>query len=134
MKHLFSLLSIIQAGIIVKRREIDVPRTRLNLEVLNLLYSEGFINGLSAASERPNQIRVFLKYFDNKSVLKQLKIVSVPSKHIYVTHKMIIKHLVNKGLFIISTSNHGLVLSDDFIKNYEILNCTGGLVLFQIIF
>jgi ribosomal protein S8 len=134
MKLLHNLLSNIQTGLIIRRKEIDVPRTLLNLEVLNLLYTEGFINGFSISTNKPNCFKVFLKYVNEKSVIKQLKIVSTASRRVYVTHKKLRTDLVFKGLFVISSSENGLVLSDNVMKNSEITNKAGGEVLFQIIF
>ncbi len=39
--------------------------------------------------EKLNNVSVFLKYHDNKPVLKKLKIISLPSKRIYVNYNTI---------------------------------------------
>lgn len=134
MTHLYNLLSNIQTGIIVRHKNIDVKRTRLNLEVLNLLYREGFIDGFSISLNKPNNVCVFLKYINERPVLRELKVISVPSKRIYVSYETIMRDLVNRGVFVISTNQYGLVLADDFVKNYETFSKTGGELLFQIIF
>jgi len=134
MKHLYSLLSNIQSGITVRHTVVLVQRTRLNLEVLNLLYAEGFINGFSISEKRPNNISVFLKYSNGNPVLRKFKIISIPSKRVYVNHETIVKDLVLKGVFVLTTSKYGLIISEAFRKNSEIVINTGGELLFQIIF
>ncbi len=134
MKHLYSLLSNIQSGITVRHTVVSVQRTRLNLEVLNLLYSEGFINGFSISEKKPNNVSVFLKYSNGNPVLRKFKIISIPSKRVYVNHETIVKDLVFKGVFVLTTSKYGLIISEAFRKNSEIVINTGGELLFQIIF
>ena len=134
MSHLSNLLSNIQSGLIVRHHVVHVKRTKFNLEVLKLLEEQGFLNGIFISEEKLNNVSVFLKYHDNKPVLKKLKIISLPSKRIYVNYNTIMKHLSRNGLFVISTSKYGLVCSDDFLKKSEKLVNVGGELLFQIVF
>lgn len=134
MKHLYNLLSNIQTGITVRHRIVNVQRTRLNLEVLNLLYNEGFIDGFSISESEPNNIFVFLKYINGNPVLKKLKIISIPSKRVYVNYNTIITNLVFRGVFVLTTNRYGLLLSDSFRQNPEGFIKCGGELLFQIIF
>ena len=133
MFHLANLLSNIQSGFMLRQLTVDVKRTKLNLEVLNLLQSEGFINGFSISNKRRNNICVFLKYNNDSSVLKGLKIISLPSKRIYVTYNDIIKKLVQSGLFVISTTS-GLIISENYLTKSQVIPKIGGELLFQIIF
>lgn len=133
MFHLANLLSNIKSGVMLRQLTVDVKRTKLNLEVLNLLQSEGFINGFSISTKRRNSICVFLKYNNDSCVLKSLKIISLPSKRIYVTYNDIIKKLVHSGLFVISTTA-GLVISENYLTKSQVIPKIGGELLFQIIF
>jgi len=134
MKHLYSLLSNIQSGIVVRHKLVHVKRTKMNLEVLNLLYSEGFINGFSISENKPHHICVFLKYVDDKPVLRKFRIISTSSKRVYVSYETIVKQLANNGLFVLSTNRYGLTLTDDYLRHSDIFIRTGGELLFQIIF
>lgn len=134
MTHLHNLLSNIQTGLTVRHQITHVRRTRINLEVLKLLYSEGFINGFSISDKKPNNISVFLKYKNGLPVIKRLKIISIPSKKVFVSYNTIVKDLVFTGVFVLSTNHYGLVISDSFVKNPDNFIKTGGEVLFQIIF
>jgi ribosomal protein S8 len=106
----------------------------MNLEVLNLLYSEGFINGFSISETKPHNICVFLKYLDEKPVLQRFRIISTSSKRVYVSYETIVKQLVNNGLFVVSTNKYGLTLTDDYLRHSDVLMRIGGELLFQIIF
>lgn len=134
MSHLANLLSTIQGGIIVRHQVVDVKRTKLNLEVLKLLQEQGFINGIFVSNKRLNNVSVFLKYYNNEPVLKGLKIISIPSRRVFVSYDTIMKHLEHSGLFVVSTSLYGLVCSDEFCKKDTKFLNVGGELLFQIIY
>ena len=134
MSHLSNLLSNIQTGVTVRHKMVNVKRTKLNLEVLKLLYSEGFIDGYSLSHNKINHLSVHLKYFDGKPVLKKLRIISVPSRRIFVNFNTVEKSLSKAGLFVISTSKFGLVFSDSYFKDSEKFVNVGGELLFQVIF
>lgn len=133
MSHLANLLSNIQSGVVVRHHVVNVKRTKLNLEVLNLLYNEGFLNGFSISANKSDSLSVFLKYYDNKPVLKKLRIISVPSRRVYVNYNTIVRTLTRSGIFVISTSKLGLICTEDYLKKDEKLLNLGGELLFQII-
>lgn len=134
MNHLANLLSNIQSGIIVRHKIVNVKRTKLNLEVLRLLYEEGFIDGFSISEDKPKNFSVFLKYKDGEPVLKKLKVISLPTRRVYVNYNTIKKELSRIGIFVVSTSRYGLVCTDSYFNNDEKLLNMGGELLFQIIF
>lgn len=134
MSHLSNLLSNIQSGITVRHKIVNVKRTKLNLEVLKLLYEEGFIDGFSISANKPLNFSVFLKYNEGVPVLKKLKIISLSTRRVYVNYNTITKKLSRTGIFVISTSRYGLVCSESYFNNDERLLNMGGELLFQIIF
>lgn len=134
MSHLANLLSNIQSGVTVRHKVVNVKRTKLNLEVLRLLYDEGFIDGYSLSSDKLDFLSVHLKYVNNKPVLKKLRIISIPSRRVFVNYNTIMKSLAKTGVFVISTSKFGLVCSDSYFKDNEKMINVGGELLFQIIF
>ncbi len=133
MSHLANLLSNIQSGVTVRHHIVNVRRTKLNLEVLNLLYTEGFIAGFSMSQTKLNSVAVFLKYRDNKPILKKLRIISTPSKRVYVNYNTIMRSLVRSGVFVVSTSTLGIVSTESFTRNDSKFLNVGGELLFQII-
>lgn len=134
MSHISNLLSNIQNAIIVRHHVVNVKRTKLNLEVLNLLQTQGFLDGIFLSNEKIGNISVFLKYSNDMPVLKKLKIISIPSKRVFVNYDTIVKHLVKQGLYVISTSEYGLICSNDYVQKTRLFHNVGGELLFQIIF
>jgi small subunit ribosomal protein S8 len=133
MSHLSNLLSNIQSGVTVKHHIVSVRRTKLNLEVLKLLYREGFISGFSISPDKLNNVAVFLKYQNGNPVLRKLRLISIPSKRVYVSYDTIIKKLVRSGVFVISTSTQGLVLTENYLQHDSKFLNVGGELLFQVI-
>lgn len=134
MSHLSNLLSNIQSGVTVRHHVVSVKRTKLNLEVLNLLYMEGFIDGFGMSRNKLNSVAVFLKYRDNKPVLKKLRIISIPSKRVYVSYNTIMQNLVRSGIFVVSTSTLGIISTESYTRNDSKFLNVGGELLFQIIY
>jgi len=66
----------------VEHQLVEVPRSRIKLEILKLLLDEGFVNGLEV---NESTIKVRLKYDQGRScVIQGLKRVSTPGRRHYV--------------------------------------------------
>ena len=118
--------SIIKTGSISFKSYVHVPTTKLNLQMLSILYKEGFIRGFYYNEKRA---KVFLK-FNNylKPILKNIKIISTPGKKVIVSHKSLCQIKKNSGFFIIN-SNKGLITLEEALFKYKI----GGEILCKII-
>ena len=80
------LLTRIRNGITARHKAVVVPRSKMKLEIVKILKSEGFIEGYidQADAERPS-VKVFLKYADGKEgVIQGLQRVSSPGRRFYV--------------------------------------------------
>ncbi len=90
-----------------------------------LFYKHGLISGFIINPKNPEKLIIFLKYLDGKPVLKSLCLYSKPRQRIYTNSKKLTQQLMKEGLFLISTSNYGVVLTNDNSKvqsiNGEIL-------------
>lgn len=85
---------------------VDIPGSKLKMNIAKVLKSEGFIKNYRIVSEGPRgTIRVFLKY-DEKGVpvIGGLKRVSKPSRRFYTKSDKIPKVLGGLGVNILSTS------------------------------
>jgi ribosomal protein S8 len=80
-----------------------------------------------------NNVAVFLKYQNGNPVLRKLRLISIPSKRVYVSYDTIIKKLVRSGVFVISTSTQGLVLTENYLQHDSKFLNVGGELLFQVI-
>jgi small subunit ribosomal protein S8 len=79
----------------------------LHLKLLKILYFEGLIQSFSVekcARKSSPKIKVTLRYFYNKPILKNLKILSKPSHLKYIKYSDICKIGDRKFVFFLSTS------------------------------
>jgi len=83
--------------------------------------------------DKLGSVAVFLKYNNNNPVLKKLRIISIPSKRVYVSYETIVKNLVRSGVFVVSTSAMGLVSTENYLQHDSKFLNVGGELLFQII-
>lgn len=73
---------------------------------LNVLWDEGYISGYTIDKQNDNLI-IFLKYHNNKPVIKKIKCISKPGSRIFYTIKQLWKIDSSKNFLILST-NKGL--------------------------
>ena len=86
---------------------VDVPTSKLKLEVVKILKNEGYIKNFKKIAQDANTvIRVFLKY-DNtmEPVIHGIQKISKPGRRIYSGYKRLPRVLNGYGTLIISTSN-----------------------------
>jgi small subunit ribosomal protein S8 len=109
-------------------KHIWVIKSKKVVRVLSILSLEGFIRGFSFDLERPNEIRVDLKYsIGGISAIRNIKGVSKPSSKVYVSMDTLwIMHSKNiLGCYIVSTSK-GVVSSKEALR----LNVGGELLCY----
>lgn len=94
----------IKNGQLSRRRVVSQKRKKICENFLNILWIEGFILGYSI--DKYN-IKIFLKYNDNKPCINSLKFISKPGHRIYYSIKQIWKIDSTKS-FIIFSTNQGL--------------------------
>jgi len=80
------MLTRIRNANAVYREIVDVPLSKIKLEIAKILKREGFIKGFKVVKEdNIPMIRIFLKYGPNKEkVISGLKRVSKPGLRVYV--------------------------------------------------
>lgn len=79
------LLARIKNGLTARHLTVDVPVSKIKVEILNILEAEGFIKGHEVVTEgKFPMIRVHLKYDSRrKPLIHELKRVSRPGLRIY---------------------------------------------------
>ena len=100
------MLTRIRNAIAANHPRVDIPGSKLKMEVARILKEEGYINSFSTKGEGPKYvIRVFLRY-DAKGVssITHLSRVSRPGRRVYVGSQEIPKVLGGYGINIVSTS------------------------------
>ena len=106
MDTIADLLTRIRNGVKSKKREVNIPSSRLKVEVVKILKEEGYIRNFKVIDDNKQGIlNVSLKYGeDGKSVVSGLRRVSKPGCRIYCTADSVPKALDGLGLVIVSTS------------------------------
>ncbi len=100
------MLTRIRNAIAANHPRVDIPGSKLKLEVARILKEEGYINNFSTKGEGVKYaIRIFLRY-DAKgtSSITHLSRVSRPGRRVYVGATEIPRVLGGYGVNIVSTS------------------------------
>lgn len=106
------MLTRMRNAIEARHSKVDVPASRLKVEIARILKEEGYITNYSIKTAEGTQIRtlrIFLRYGPKgESVISELSRVSRPSRRVYVASGEIPKVLGGLGVNILSTS-HGVM-------------------------
>lgn len=100
------LTKIRNAGM-ARFEKVDIPTSKLKLEIVKILKTEGYIKNFKKISqEGKNFIRVFLKYDEaNTPIIHGISKVSKPGRRIYSGYKAMPRILNGYGTLIVSTSS-----------------------------
>jgi small subunit ribosomal protein S8 len=99
-------LTRIRNAILAKHDRLDVPLSKLKLELSGILRDEGYIRDFEVVEGEPvGTIRIFLRYTpDGTPAITRLARVSKPGRRVYKKSSDIKPVLNGIGLGIISTS------------------------------
>jgi len=122
------MLTRIRNGLKGKFKQVDIPASKLKIEIAKVLKNEGFIRNYSSIEDdKQGILRIQLKYDENrKSAIYGLERVSKPSRRVYVRGKDIKPVLNGLGIAILSTSKG--ILTDKSARNENV----GGEILCHI--
>ncbi|HRP01229.1 MAG TPA: 30S ribosomal protein S8 [Candidatus Kapabacteria bacterium] len=94
-----------QAG----HKTVDAPASKVKASIAALLKEQGFINDFEKIEDGvQGAIRVHLKYFKRKPVIKDIVRISKPGRRVYVPADKLPRVNNGLGIAIISTS-HGIM-------------------------
>ncbi len=124
------MLTRIRNGIQSRHERVEMPSSKLKIEVAKILKSEGFISNYKVVQEdgKPQaSLRVYLKYSpEGEPVIHGIERISRPGRRVYRNKQEIPQGLGGLGLAIVSTSK-GVLAGHDAIKSG-----VGGEVLCQV--
>lgn len=100
------MLTRIRNAVKVKKKEVNIPSSRMKVEIAKILKDEGFIKNFKVIDDNKQGIlNITLKYAeDNQSVISGLRRVSRPGCRIHCKRESIPKVLAGLGIVILSTS------------------------------
>ncbi len=90
-----------------KHEKVDIPTSKLKLEIVKILKTEGYIKNFKKLNQdSQNTIRIFLKYDENESsVIHGIDKVSKPGRRVYTGYKTMPRVVNGYGTLIVSTSD-----------------------------
>jgi len=91
----------------MRYKEVEVPASKIKIEIARILKNEGFIADYKIKKNNVQDIIVlYLKYGQNKErVITGLKRISKPGLRVYVKAEELPRVLNGLGIAIVSTSN-----------------------------
>ena len=100
-----------------KHEVVEMPASRLKLEILEVLKNEGYITEYEKVEDgKQGVIKVTLKYVNKERVIKGIKRISKPGLRVYAKSTELPQVLNGLGVAIISTSN-GVMTDREARKN-----------------
>jgi len=122
------MLTRIRNAITSRHDRIELPSSKLKIEVAKILKSEGFIANYKVVEEGSQpSLRLYLKYSDDgEPVIHGIERISRPGRRVYRGKEEIPQVLGGLGLAIVSTSQ-GVLSGQDAVRKG-----VGGEVLCQV--
>jgi small subunit ribosomal protein S8 len=103
------MLSRLRNATAARHNRVDMPSSRLKVEIARILENEGYIQGFKVldaeAGERVQRLRVFLKYGPRgERVISGIERVSRPGRRVYASCDDVPEVLAGLGTAILTTS------------------------------
>ena len=115
------MLARIRNATLARHTRVDMPSSRLKVEIAKILQNEGYIQGFSVleaqTDERAHaQLRVFLKYGPRgERVITGIERVSRPGRRVYFGRDDVPEVLAGLGTSILTTSR-GVMTGREAVK------------------
>ncbi|WP_444876809.1 30S ribosomal protein S8 [Bacteroides heparinolyticus] len=112
------MLTRIRNANTAKHDVVEIPSSRIKVDIANILVSEGYIEKYELIEKDGfNTIKVTLKYTNNKSerIISGIKRISKPGLRVYANKEELPRVLGGLGTAIIST-NQGVITDRDARK------------------
>ena len=112
------MLTRIRNGQMRSLDKINIPYSNFRLKILEVLKNEGYIIDFKTdkSDENKKLIKVDLKYYEGRPVIREIKRISKPGRRVYSRADSIPRVHSGLGLAILSTSK-GVMSDSEAIKN-----------------
>ncbi len=106
------MLTRIRNAVSAKRPRVEIPASKLKVEIARILQDEGYVQGYKLVEEIPEGakapqkfIRIFLKYGPRgERVISGIERISRPGRRVYFGHDEVPPVLAGLGISILTTS------------------------------
>ena len=101
------MLTKVRNAAVARHEKVDIPASKLKLEIVKILKTEGYIKNFKKVQEGGHSIiRIILKYDDsNNPVIHGVKKISTPGRRVYSGYKELPRVFNGYGTIIVSTSS-----------------------------
>ena len=101
------MLTKIRNAAQARHEKVDIPVSKLKLEIVKILKTEGYIKNFKKVQEDNKSVnRIFLKYDEaNAPVIHGLEKISKPGRRVYSSYKDLPRVYNGYGTVIVSTSS-----------------------------
>ena len=101
------MLTKVRNAAVARHEKVDIPASKLKLEIIKILKTEGYIKNFKKVQEDGHPIiRIILKYDDsNNPVIHGVKKISTPGRRVYSGYKELPRVFNGYGTIIVSTSS-----------------------------
>ena len=112
------MLTRIRNGQMRSLDKINIPYSNFRLKILEVLKNEGYIIDFKTdkSDENKKLIKVDLKYYEERPVIREIKRISKPGRRVYSRADSIPRVHSGLGVAILSTSK-GVMSDSEAIKN-----------------
>ena len=116
------MLARIRNATLARQARVEMPSSRLKVEIARILENEGYIQGHKVIDAQPGErpqalLRVFLKYGPRgERVITGLERVSRPGRRVYFGRGEVPEVLAGLGTSILTTSR-GVMTGREAVKN-----------------
>ena len=99
------MLTRIRNAIRARHQKVDIPASKLKLEIARILKEEGYISNFKPTEEEGHKVlRIYLKYGNNnEAAISNVERVSRPGCRVYVRRSEIPRVLGGMGINILTT-------------------------------
>jgi small subunit ribosomal protein S8 len=102
-----------------KHKRVDLPVSRLKTEIARILKENHFIHDYKVLDDgRHGVLRVYLKYYEDRAVIRSVKRVSRPGRRIYKAADEMPRVRSGLGIAIVSTSKG--MMSDRQARSHKV--------------
>jgi small subunit ribosomal protein S8 len=114
------LITRIRNASMRNKSKVSSPSSKLRVNLLDVLKTEGYIRGYSTVEHKDgrNEVEIELKYFDGSPVIREISRVSKPGRRVYVSVKNLPR--VNNGLGISILSTPKGVMADHAARDANV--------------
>ena len=102
------MLTRIRNALMIGRIVVDIPHSKLKVEIARILKDEGYIEDFTVGDEKPApMIHVTLKYYgsrrERRPVITHLERVSKPGRRVYSARQELPRVMSGMGIAIVTT-------------------------------